>query len=106
MAEVAYRPYRVLIAIDKDQSVNLACYRCLTIDGVDVKDGDAEPLAGMDDPIFVKFAEMFNAAAVADRDKWRAERDDALNKLAAMRAENASLRMMIDKLSAVTVDGK
>lgn len=113
MAEVVNRPYGVSARINKDGSVYLHCRRTLMVDGVDVKDGDPEPLAGQSDPIFVEFATLFNAAAVADRDRWKAERDDALAKLSvvqsingSLRSENASLRAMIEKLTATTLDGQ
>lgn len=84
MAQVTYNPYEVLARVSSGQ-VYLHVRKILSVDGVDMKEMDPEPLAGQSDPIFVEFATLFNATAVAERDALVVKNTELTNMVASLK---------------------
>lgn len=92
------KPYELLARFNRDGTVSGVSVRTIETVGGREYESDPVPLAGATDPAFKSFAEMFSAAALAERDAALTERDAAVAERDTLRTERDTLRTERDAL--------
>jgi hypothetical protein len=94
-------PYELLARFATDGTIAGVSVRYLTTVNGKVYEGDPQPLANVDDPVFNDFADQFSAAVVAERDEL-AEQVESLTQ--AKQAAEASVAELTAQVATLQTE--
>jgi hypothetical protein len=77
-------PYELLARFATNGTIAGVSVRYLTTVNGKVYEGDPQPLASVDDPVFNDFADQFSAAVVAERDELQSQLAEANARISAL----------------------